>query len=203
MKHNTYNNSYNNDDDADALSLKDLQMYDQTSSRSSPRTSLTQEVFEFFPILSNPSPTTDNNILFCGKLIHKEMSHDNYFQNKDKSSSFRLPRERKINPVRRSGSSRDQGSRDDELVKKVKMSSASSVSSKWKRRLFMFMTVPEMEMRSIKGRKAPGRMYSVVEGGGDDRKKMKMVDKNTNKVRLYSVFEKLACVSTNLTNQVI
>jgi len=205
MEHNTDNN-----DEDDTLSLKDLQMYDQTSTRSTPRTSLTQELFDFFPILSDPTPSpTGGDILFCGKLIHTSvdqeyLSHDQYNNIRVAgSSSFRLH----DRPIKRSVSShRDQGYSHhfSTSVKKVNMTNAVT-TSKWKRRMFMFFTVPEMEMSSVKGRKAPARMFPVVKGG-DDRKMVAGTEKNTvrsNKVRLYSVFEKLACVSTNLTNQVV
>ncbi|KAK1409552.1 hypothetical protein QVD17_36078 [Tagetes erecta] len=169
-------NNYNNNNDDDALSLKDLQMYDQTSTRSSPRTSLTQELFDFFPILSDPTPSPTGDILFCGKLIRsldvdQDLSHDHYNSIRvAESSSFRLhDRPIKHAMMRSVSSRRDQGDSHQILtsVKKVNMTNVVT-TSKWKRRMFMFLTVPEMEMSSIKGRKAPARVVD----GGVDRKKM-------------------------------
>ncbi|KAI3799742.1 hypothetical protein L1987_35043 [Smallanthus sonchifolius] len=193
----------NNDcNDDDVLSLRDLQMYDQTatsSTRSSPRTSSAQEMFEFFPDISNHTATGD--IVFCGKLIpgsvgdadDQELNDQYQSRNYLGSSSFRFlerPIEHAI-PLR-SVSNRDLGSprhgvKLSTSVKKVSMTSMS------KRRKFMIGPVPEMEMRSIRerqGRRAPSRMFPVVEGG-EARKAV--AGKNTVRcrARLNSVFEKL------------
>ncbi|KAI3793416.1 hypothetical protein L1987_36035 [Smallanthus sonchifolius] len=173
----------NNDcDDDDVLSLRDLQMYDQTatsSTRSSPRTSSAQEMFEFFPNISNH--TANGDIVFCGKLIPGSVGDADDQELTDQyqslhylgSSSFRLP-DRPIDhaiPLR-SVSNRDLGSPRHGVkstsVKKVNMTSMS------KRRKFMIGPVPEMEMRSIRerqGRRAPSRMFPVVVvEGGEARK---------------------------------
>ncbi|KAL8247616.1 hypothetical protein R6Q59_008832 [Mikania micrantha] len=204
----------NDCNDDDALSLRDLQMYDQTansSARSSPRTSSAQESFEFFSIpSSNSTATTD--VIFCGKLIPDSVDDkelNNRYQNTDYrrlivgSSSFRFaqrPIEHAI-PLR-SVSNRGVGSH--QLSTSVKKVSMTTTSSKSKRRMFSLGPVkfmPEMEMRSIRerqGRLAQSRTFPVAVGG-DARKAVDGGGAHRNTVscrdRLNSVFGKsVACL---------
>ncbi|KAI3808990.1 hypothetical protein L1987_24954 [Smallanthus sonchifolius] len=60
-----------NTEDDDALSLRDLQFYDQTATSSilsSPRTSSSHELFEF--LTTPPNPTATGDIVFCGSPRH-------------------------------------------------------------------------------------------------------------------------------------
>ncbi|KAK9061243.1 hypothetical protein SSX86_018423 [Deinandra increscens subsp. villosa] len=208
-----------NEDEDDALSLRDLQMYDQTSTHSSPRSTCfsAQELFEFFP--THPTSATlvgdhnnNNNIMFFGKVINPHSSgdyNDDRYQNdlRGGSSSFRLPERRPtehVIPTFRSVSNRGLGSprhgvkSSSSSVKKVNF---TALTSKSKRRLFLFGPVPpEMEMSSIRerqGRRAPpSRMFPVAAeggGGGGLRKAVTGTDKNTTvrcRSRLNSVFER-------------
>ncbi|KAL8193210.1 hypothetical protein R6Q57_027114 [Mikania cordata] len=209
--------TYNDCNDDDALSLRDLQIYDQTansSARSSPRTSSAQESFEFFSIpSSNSTATATTDVIFCGKLIPYSVDDkdlNNRYQNSDYrrlivgSSSFRFaerPIEHAI-PLR-SVSNRGLGSHQlSTSVKKVSMT--TSISSKSKRRMFSLGPVkfmPEMEMRSIRerqGRLAQSRTFPVAVGG-DARKAVAGGGAHRNTVscreRLNSVFGKsVACL---------
>lgn len=187
-----------NEDNEDALSFRDLQMYNQTdtnSNRSSPRTSSSQELFEFFPTLPN-SPATNVDIMFCGKLIPG-------------SSSFRLPEtEIDLMVPRRSISQRDLGLprhsiKPSSSVKKVNITTLTSMSSKSRKRMFMFGPVkfmPEMEMSSIRerqGRRIPSqRMFPGVVEDGDAVKLVTHKNQTlTCRARLNSVFERsFACL---------
>ncbi|KAJ0470526.1 hypothetical protein HanRHA438_Chr14g0674471 [Helianthus annuus] len=189
---------YNNDDEDDTLSLRNLQMYDQTptsSTRSSPRTSSAQDLFEFFPTLSNYTATRD--IMFFGKLIPSSVHKGDNEELSNRvlgSTSFRLSERPNENAVYlRSVSNRDFGSPQ----RRMKLS-----MSKSKRRRFMFGPVkfmPEMDMSSIKERQAR-RMFAVAEGGADRRKAVEVTvrEKNTTvscRARLNSMFERsIACL---------
>ncbi|KAJ0557202.1 hypothetical protein HanIR_Chr07g0322501 [Helianthus annuus] len=215
INNNNSNNTSNHDDD-DALSLRDLQLYDQTatsSTRSSPRAASSPELFEFFPTL--PSPNATENIVFCGKVISNsdDTKLDDKTLNKSvknreyRCSSSRLPdRQTKHVIPMRSVSNRDLGSprhgvKFSSSVKKVNIEKLTSVSSKSKRRLFMLgpvKFVPEMEMGSLRerqGRRNPSsRMFPVTE----DAIKMNTDNGKSGvrcRARLNSVFERsFACL---------
>ncbi|KAL8249185.1 hypothetical protein R6Q59_006053 [Mikania micrantha] len=194
----------NDCNDDDALSLRDLQMYDQTansSTRSSPRTSSAQESFEFFSIpSSNSTATTD--------VISVNTDYRRLIVG---SSSFRFaqrPIEHAI-PLR-SVSNRGVGSH--QLSTSVKKVSMTTTSSKSKRRMFSLGPVkfmPEMEMRSIRerqGRLAQSRTFPVAVGG-DARKAVDGGGAHRNTVscrdRLNSVFGKsVACLRSEMENPV-
>ncbi|CAH1438477.1 unnamed protein product [Lactuca virosa] len=197
-----------NDENDDAFSLRDLQMYDNTnasSTHSSPRTSSGQELFEFFHTLSNPPETVD--IVFCGKVIPGLVGkgNDDHFT-LVRSPSSRLPDPPAVKhaiPMRSASFSTS--------VKKMNITSLTSMSSKSRRRMFMFGPVkflPEMEMSAIRerqGRRAPSQMFPVAEGGGKEttvkvtagrhKNQRDAVKRLTCRARLNTVFERsLACL---------
>ncbi|KAI3520103.1 hypothetical protein L1887_09327 [Cichorium endivia] len=216
IKVDNYFNDINDDLD-DALSLRDLQMHDPTdasSTRSSPRTSSGQELFEFFQTLSNPTGTGD--IVFCGKVIPGSIGEGNndefndQYQNDDHltlvgSSSFRLPERpfKRVIPMRSVTFSTSE--------KKLNITSLTSMSSKSRRMMFMFGPVkflPEMEMSSIRkrrGRRAPSQMFPMSEVGdtavtektvaGRHKNQRDAVKTLWRRACLNSVFERsLACL---------
>ncbi|XP_023740194.1 uncharacterized protein LOC111888281 [Lactuca sativa] len=200
-----------NDENDDAFSLRDLQMYDNananaSSTHSSPRTSSGQELFEFFHTLSNPPETVD--IVFCGKVIPGLVGegNDDHFT-LVRSPSSRLPDPPAVKhaiPMRSASFSTS--------VKKMNITSLTSMSSKSRRRMFMFGPVkflPEMEMSAIRerqGRRAPSQMFPVSEGGGQEttvkviagrhkNQRRDAVKRLTCRARLNTVFERsLACL---------
>ncbi|XP_076895781.1 uncharacterized protein LOC143548536 [Bidens hawaiensis] len=169
MEHMICNNCYNEDDD-DALSLKDLQMYDQTATssiHSSPRKSS----FEFFPTLFPSEQHGEEQLIQAGSLIPSLVNEEL----NNRSSSLRLLPEQEIKKVIPLGSvsNRDFGS-----------SRRSGKLSKSKRMRFMcgpVMVMPDLEMKSIRerqGRLAPSRMFSVTE------KVAAVTDTNKNTVKM-------------------
>lgn len=160
--------------------------------------------------------------MFCGKVIPGSVDDNelnDQYQNREYltlvgSSSFRLP-ERPIEQVIpiRSVSDREIGSyrhavKFSSSVKKVNITALTSMSSKSRRRMFMFGPVkfkPEMEMSAIKerlGRRAPSRMFPVAEGGesgkvvvGGHKNHGDTVKTLRCRSRLNTVFERsLACL---------
>ncbi|KAL4576424.1 hypothetical protein LXL04_012517 [Taraxacum kok-saghyz] len=192
-----------NDENDDALSLRDLQMFDHTdasSTHSSPRTSSAQDLFEFFHTISSPPESVDIKVISDSDV---EGNDDYLTLFRSPSLKFPNPPVKHVIPMRSVTFSTS--------AKKLNMTALTSMSSKSKRRMFMFGPVkflPEMEMSAIRerqGRRAPTQMFPVEKGGGatttvkvvaGSRKNQRGVVKTlTCRARQNTVFERsLACL---------
>ncbi|KZV30850.1 hypothetical protein F511_30899 [Dorcoceras hygrometricum] len=191
----------------------------QSPRNSSPRGA--DHLFEFFksqnlPIYSN------QGIVFCGKIIHgeeEEVEELNEFQKRDyfanwRSRSFRgsaIPTDRKENgdiSFRRHWGLTRFSTAPSYRVQSVNISALTSMSSKSRRRMFMFGPVkfkPEMELSQIKKRlrrePAAAQGKEVVSRGGSGRRLWGVVRSNLRlRWRLTSVLTKsFGCLSVGGT----
>ncbi|CAK9152234.1 unnamed protein product [Ilex paraguariensis] len=179
-----------------------LTINDHPSLHSSPRTSSAQELFEFFSNLSSetyPTATTSDDVIFRGKIISIEPpeveSLNDEYRKRDhylspiEPASFRGPTSfvQFLNDERESYVTKKTSANSFRCssVRKMNISSLTSMSATSKRNMFMFGPVkfkPEMELSAIRerqNRRPPALMFpasssgekEVVDGGGRLRRR--------------------------------
>ncbi|XP_059625369.1 uncharacterized protein LOC132268556 [Cornus florida] len=181
----------------DTLSLCDLPMNDFENNPSnhhhSPKTSIDQDLFEFFTGLNSAIGPIDNNIVFCGSIIpYDDEKELNEYQKRDYFSVVKSsPFHKKSRSSRLSGGSNRFSGEDRSSSLRfvnsdshpcrsfarcehspVNITAITSMSAKSRRRMFMFGPVkfkPEMELSAIKKRQsrhAPAAMFPAAVDGG-------------------------------------